>query len=232
MHALYVGYDERETLQYMVAKESVKMFAHASVALRYVWMRDLQALGLYQRPTAYDPLTDVISGAPMATTFAIARFFTPLLHRGGGLAAFVDCDVMFRAPVRGLFDAHQRGKAVSVVKHDYCPANALKMDGCTQTVYPRKNWSSVMVFDTDHPKIKALTFDYLNRAPGLELHQFGWLEDDDIGELPPSWNYLVGHTQCEHPALVHWTEGAPCMSGYEGAEYADEFWYVARRALR
>jgi len=56
------------------------------------------------------------------------------------------------------------------------------------------------------------------------LHRFCWLEDEEIGELDPAWNYLVGHTKdVPDPHLVHFTDGVPFMKGYEHCEYADEY---------
>ena len=41
-------------------------------------------------------------------------------------------------------------------------------------------------------KCKSLTPDYVNSDTGLQLHQFKWLENDDlIGEIPLEWNWLV-----------------------------------------
>jgi hypothetical protein len=237
MMRLFIGYDERETLQYCVAAQSAREHALSPIRIEPVWLTQLRIQGLYRRPTLCKPggnqLIDAISDAPMSTAFAISRFFVPLISGAqSGLVAFVDCDVMFRKSVARLFEAHRRGKAVSVVQHDYHPPAMRKMDGQVQTAYPRKNWSSVMVFDLAHPKIRALSADYLNRATGLELHSFAWLDNDDIGALPEEWNYLVGHSRHPDPALIHWTEGAPCTQGYEDAEYADQFWRTLGRALK
>ena len=67
---------------------------------------------------------------------------------------------------------------------------ATKFDGHVQTTYPRKNWSSVMLFNNS--RCTALTPAYVNRASGLELHRFYWLQDEEIGSLPREWNHLVG----------------------------------------
>ena len=71
----------------------------------------------------------------------------------------------------------------------------------------------------------------MNVEPGSWLHGFGWLRDDEIGELPIDWNYLVGwHTKddCPNPGIVHYTLGTPFMPGYEACEYANE-WFEERR---
>jgi hypothetical protein len=231
---LFIGFDRRELVQYLVAKGSARSFRTQPIITAPLAKDDLIDRGLYWRETRYDngQMYDVISDAPMSTDFAIARFFAPLLARGQRYVAFVDCDVMFRCSPARLIEAHEPGKAVSVVKHLHEPTTTVKMDNQLQTRYARKNWSSVMVFDTYHPKIKGLTPQFLNSATGLELHSFSWLDDSEIGELSPEWNYLVGYTpRMLNPFLVHWTEGAPCMRGYEQAEFADEFWQHFGRAL-
>ena len=99
------------------------------------------------------------------------------------------------------------------------------MDGQIQTIYARKNWSSVMAFNCNHPSNKALTVEMVNTLPGRDLHRFCWLQDDEIGELEPEWNYLVGHTKTkDEPKIVHWTDGGPWLEAFREAEYADEWW--------
>ena len=63
---------------------------------------------------------------------------------------------------------------------------------------------------------KSLTLDYINTACGLDLHQFKWLTEDQIGELPNEWNYLVGiNPQISDPANVHWTLFGPWVKDTE-----------------
>jgi lipopolysaccharide biosynthesis glycosyltransferase len=153
-----------------------------------------------------------------------------------GWALFLDCDILCRGSLARLFElVHwNTTKAVYCVKHNHVPkGQVVKMDGQAQTLYARKNWSSVMLFNCDHPSNKALTLEYLNTTPGRDLHRFAWLEDDEIGELSPIWNYLVGYTEIEDdPQLVHFTSGTPSMPGYEHCEYADEYKGVLRRWAR
>ena len=95
------------------------------------------------------------------------------------------------------------------------------MDGQRQSNYARKNWSSVMLFNCDHPANKRLSLNMVNTLPGRELHRLCWLEDHEIGALKPEWNYLVGSTKdCPDPQIVHHTLGIPSMPGYENSEYA------------
>ena len=103
--------------------------------------------------------------------------------------------------------------AVCVVKHNHVPSVASKMDGQPQTTYKRKNWSSVILWNLDHPAHKALTPQSLNLLPGRDLHAFCWLADDEIGELPRTWNWLEGVYPVMNPppALIHYTHGGPWM---------------------
>jgi hypothetical protein len=128
-----------------------------------------------------------------------------------------------------LFDAFDFDKACMCVKHDYTPRADTKMIGQAQVPYARKNWSSVVIWNCGHPKTKVLTPDVVNSARGLWLHQFQWLHDEDIGDLDPCWNHLVGDNHPDPMAkLVHFTNGSPNMAGHETCEYADEWWRAWR----
>jgi hypothetical protein len=229
--SIFIGFDHRHAAAHAVCRHSIERRLTRPTSVRGVVLAELRAMGLYTRPTEtheHDQLWDVISEAPMSTEFAISRFLTPHLA-GIGMAAFMDCDILARVNLGKLFNEIDPRYAVTCVKHQHAPVEAVKMDGQIQTVYSRKNWSSVMVFNCDHPANAALTVQLINSVPGRDLHAFCWLKDEEIGELHPRWNYLVGHTKLyqEHngdsPALVHWTDGYPLLKGYETAEYAGEF---------
>jgi len=165
-------------------------------------------------------LWDVISDAPCSTEFSISRFLVPYLAKEGW-ALFLDADMMALNNFCRLMDLVDDTKAVMVVKHNHLPKNKTKMDGQIQTVYFRKNWSSFIMFNASHPKCKALTPEVVNTATGLFLHQFQWLDDDDIGELNVEWNWLVGHSDPSvSPKCVHFTDGIPSMAGYEKGVYS------------
>lgn len=227
MRSIYIGFDPRETDAFAVARETCKRSVVRHTAVRGIVLDEVRKNGLYTRPTSRQDgrLWDDISDAPMSTEFALSRFLTPHLA-GEGLAMFMDCDMLVRDSLMPTFKhckAHPEF-AVFCVKHDHQPSTRQKMDGQLHTTYARKNWSSLMIFNCDHPSNKRLTLDLINSARGLHLHQFCWLEDHEIGELPGNMNYLVGHSRIGSlPKVVHFTDGIPTMAGYEQVEYADEW---------
>lgn len=232
--SVWIGWEPREASAFAVARHSIERHITARVIpIRGIVLSRLREEGLYYRPTSRKgaQLWDDISDAPMATEFACSRFLVPHLVRqhekataAPRWAVFMDCDMLIRRDIWRLFEACDPSKAVMVVKHNHNPAETVKMDGQIQTRYARKNWSSVMVFNVDHPANDKLTPDLVNSVPGRDLHGFCWLEDDQIGELGPEWNYLVGHTETKaSPAIVHFTDGIPLMEGYETCEFAGEW---------
>ncbi len=223
--SIWVGFDPREADAFAVARHSINRHLITPIPVRGVVLTDLRTGGLYSRPTSRRDgrLWDDISDAPMSTEFACSRFLVPKLAKSGW-ALFIDADMLVRRDLLALFKAADPDKAVMVVKHDHQPTAMTKMDNQTQTVYPRKNWSSVMLFNCDHPSNQKLTTELVNSVPGRDLHAFCWLKDDEIGALDARWNYLVGHSdQTIDPAIVHYTDGTPAMAGYEDCEYADEW---------
>lgn len=231
--SIWIGFDPREAAAFAVCRESIRRRLTSPLPITGLALDALRAQGLYWRPTEkrLGKLWDVISGAPMSTEFAISRFLVPRLHNGRGHAIFLDCDFLARGNLVRLIEEieirEQEGrKAVWCVQHDHKPDSDTKMDNQLQSTYARKNWSSFMVFDCDHPGNKRLSLELVNSARGIHLHQFCWLQDDEIGALDPKWNYLSGYTDLPdetEPKMVHYTEGGPWFTGFEGVEYADEW---------
>lgn len=211
-----------------MARYSIERF-NRIIPVRGLALDQLVADGLYSRPMEFKAgregsrqMWDVISDAPMSTEFAISRFLVPHVAKYGW-ALFLDCDVLCFENVSNLFALADDSKAVMCVKHQHVPQEGTKMDGQIQTAYDRKNWSSVMLFNCEHPSNSRLTLDLINGVPGRDLHRFCWLEDDEIGELPKKWNYLVGHDNRKSvpdPAIVHFTNGLPDVDGREMQEFS------------
>jgi lipopolysaccharide biosynthesis glycosyltransferase len=142
----------------------------------------------------------------------------------------MDCDMLMRADIAELWALRDWRYAVMCVKHDYQPKIDTKFLGQAQTKYEKKNWSSFILFNND--ECRALTPNYVNTATGLQLHQFKWLENEDlIGELPVTWNYLVNEYDYREDAKnVHFTDGGPYFEEYKNDDYAEE-WFAARERL-
>lgn len=230
--SVYIGFDPRETAAFAVAKYSAKRRLALQIPVRGIVLDHMRALGLYQRevqkrmgPYGKQILWDPISDAPMATEFSLSRFLVPFLAKEGW-AMFVDCDVLVFGNLTAAFHNLDRSKALYCVKRPDSEQSGEKMDGQVQTTYSRKNWSSVMIFNCNHPSNKKLTLEAVNNWPGRDLHAFKWLDDNEIGELDPGWNHLVDvdPEPTEKPKLVHFTLGVPSMPGFENCAYSAEWW--------
>jgi lipopolysaccharide biosynthesis glycosyltransferase len=224
---VYIGYDGREAEAYRVAESSLRKHASVPVDVTPLNAETLAAYGLLRRPQDRRGYTyDIHSNAPQATDFAISRFLVPHLAQQGW-ALFVDCDVVFLADVAELFEHVDHDKAVMVVKHQQPEVHGTKMDGQAQLHYPRKNWSSVCLFNASHPANKRLTIQDVNERPGRDLHKFYWLHDSEIGSLPDRFNWLVDVAHRPHDVVIaHMTLGGPWISNWAGGSF-DEEWFRA-----
>ena len=222
---VYIGYDEREHEAAQVCAKTLREVTFGEIEPDFLCLSRLYASGLLTRPrdTRTTQEYDIVSNMHYSTRFNISRFLTPILCQGG-FALFLDCDMVFLRDPREMLGAIKPGKAVWVVKHDYTPAEQFKMVGLRQTSYFRKNWSSVMLFDTDHSAHRRLTLRDVNERSALDLHSFYWLHDDEIGELGPEWNWLVDvQPRPENLGIAHMTLGGPWLPGWQGGSFDDEW---------
>lgn len=229
---IFIGFDDHEQAAFEVAVHSLRQHSGDCdvTALR---LDRLAAFGLLRRPMdARGQLYDLHSNAACSTAFAISRFLVPILCQSGW-ALFVDCDVMFCADVAELFALADPTKAVMVVQNnlDFIGAG-LKMDGQQQSSYPRKGWSSVCLWNCDHPANRRLSLKDVQERRGRDLHAFYWLHDSEIGALPPEWNYLVDvMPRPAQPKIAHFTLGTPDMVSIEDVQAAkrwNEMLWAAR----
>jgi lipopolysaccharide biosynthesis glycosyltransferase len=210
---IYVGYDSREDIAWQVCRHTILKNAKGDVEVYPLKQTTLRELGLYTRPADN-----------ASTEFSLTRFLTPYLAGYDGWSIFVDCDFIFTVDIAKVLEHCSRDKAVFVVQHDYVPRNAIKMDGKEQTTYPRKNWSSFIVFNGAHADVKALTPDVVNTQSPAFLHRFNWVCDDSlIGALPLGWNFLEGEDDKSEttPEAIHYTNGGPWFDNWTEVDYAD-----------
>ena len=212
----YVGYDSKEDIAYRVCKQSLISRSSIEMDIKSLKLYELVSKNFYTR--AIDPLA--------STEFTYTRFLIPALMNYKGWAVFCDCDFLFFEDVSLLFDSIDGSKAVYCVKHDYTPKEKHKMDGQQQTIYPRKNWSSFIIYNCAHPSNKKLTVDLVNSETGSYLHQFKWLKDQEIGALDERWNWLEGWTSKHNtnsPYAVHYTRGGPWFDEWQNVEFAKDW---------
>jgi len=215
---IFIGYDPKEAVAYHTLAHSIQRRSSIPVAIAPLMRSQLGQL--YTRAR----------GPTESTEFSLTRFLVPALSEFRGWSLFMDCDMLCRVDIAGLaeFARGNDDKAVLVCQHDYVPKTERKFIDQVQTKYPRKNWSSLMLFN--NARCAALTPQYVNRATGLELHRFAWTEDSRIGSLPLEWNWLVTEYEYNPDAkIVHFTIGGPYFDDYRGCDYAEEWMDENRR---
>ena len=208
---VYIGWDSREDIAYQVCKYSIEKRSHFAQVMP-LKRQELIDAGVYDRPK------DTLG----STEFTFTRFLVPSLENYKGWAVFCDCDILWQIGVEDLLPYMDDRYAVVVVKHDYKPTNKIKMDGKEQHLYPRKNWSSVILWNCGHPSNRCLTKNVIDTATGEYLHRFRWLDDKEIGEISCEYNWLVNwYKQPEHgtPKIIHYTEGGPWFPDHVHCEY-------------
>lgn len=201
MIRLFTGHDPREA-------EGLAVFIHS--VLKYA-----------SEPVSIAPLGGKQKDG--TNRFTYSRFQVPQLCNFEGWAIFADgCDMLMQADIAELWNLRDEKYAVMCVKHDYQTRHPLKYQGTAMEAknqdYPRKNWSSLMLWNCGHPANKAV----------IESQQFAWLTDDLIGDLPRTWNVLVDE---EIPKILHWTAGMPGFKAYQDAPMAHA-WHLTRAEMQ
>ena len=207
MNRIFIGFDRKETAAYHVCCHSIIKNSTQPVSITPLNIRHIRNFSN----------TDMKA----STEFAFTRFLVPWLSSYTGRSLFMDCDMLVRSDISELFNLADDSD-VQVVKHRYEPKGGDKFLGAEQTKYQKKNWSSVMLFNNE--QCKRLSRHYVDRMPGLHLHQFEWAKK--VGELPKSWNHLVGEDVGEFsdPDIVHFTLGGPYFDRYSNCAFAEEWW--------
>jgi hypothetical protein len=219
---IFIGYDSVESTAWHTFAHSILRQSTQPVAIVPINLANLKNIYTRER----DP--------KQSNEFSFTRFLVPYLCDYQGYALFFDCDMLLRCDIKDILNVTntQPGKAVYVVKHDYLPRDDVKYLNTVQYKYPRKNWSSVVVWDCSHPSNKAVSPTYVNTASPMDLHRFSWLEDNQIGELDVRWNWLVG--EYDKPPLdvknIHWTVGGPYFKEFQDADFSQE-WFAENQRM-
>ncbi len=211
---LVVGFDQREAVAFHTFCQSV--LEKASLPVRFL-------------PLAENTLVDYKeTHTDGSNRFIYSRFLTPYLMGFEGWAIFADGDMICQTDIKQLWDMRDDSKAVQVVQHDYQTKAHTKYLGNKNENYPRKNWSSLILWNCAHPAHRVLTPAFIQAQTGAFLHRFSWLSDSDVGSLPTSWNWLaIEYPDNPSAHLVHFTLGTPCFKDYADSPMS-ELWHPAR----
>lgn len=222
---IFIGTDPKDDKAYEVLVDSI--YSHTQEKIEIIPIKDhkLRWSKKYWRSYRVDSngqMWDDRDGKPFSTMFSFTRFCVPMMNDyQNEWVIFMDPDMMLRGDIGELLEYADKSKAVNVVKHKHCPTEETKMGGLAQTLYERKNWSSLMVMNTAKCNLDTYT---VNNMPGAYLHGMGWVKDEDIGGLNEAWNWLEGWSDPNIiPLNVHFTRGTPDMPGCEDVAYADEW---------
>lgn len=222
MNTVYIGYDSREPIASDVCEYSLRHTSEEPINIKYLKLNELRKKGIYTR--ANDPLS--------STEFTFSRFLIPYLQDYKGWVVFCDCDFLWLDDINKLLAQRDDKFAVMCVHHDYAPKEGIKMDGKQQHLYPRKNWSSMVLWNCAHPSNAQLNLQMVNKETGKFLHRFSWLEDSEIGSISHDWNWLEGwykEPRDGKPKAIHFTEGGPWFKNCQNVDYADLWVDVANK---
>ena len=220
MIKIFIGYDSNEVVAWHTLCHSI--LRHTTQPVSFIPLVRNQLNQIYSRDKTKKESTE----------FSLTRFLVPYLSNYQGWSIFMDCDMLVTRDFSELWNLQDDRYAVQCVKHNYTPKTTKKFLNQEQSLYPKKNWSSVMLFN--NAKCLALTPEYVNTASELDLHQFKWLESENlIGEIPIEWNFLVGEKynfENGIPANIHYTLGGPYFNNYKDIDYAD-LWFEENKKM-
>ena len=212
---IYIGHDSRFPQATRVCRKSIEDHSEKGEhEIKYLDKKSLTRVGAYGRKD--------VEGE--STEFSFTRFYVPMLSHYQGKSLFVDNDFVFKCNPTEL-EQYLRNKPVACVKHKLDKIHDNKMNGIKNKSYPRKCWSSLMLFDNN--KLKHLTKEYLDNASPADLHQFAWVKDNEIGRIPLKYNHLVGYyKKHKYIKAIHYTQGGPWFDEYKDSELSEEWWSV------
>jgi len=212
---VFIGYDPREAIAYHVCANSIIRNSSHPVSIHPL------SLNLFNNFYSN-------SGKDGSNQFIYSRFLVPYLMGFKGHAIFIDGDMIVRGDIAELWELRDQLTDIQVVKHDYKTKMSEKYLGAKNEDYPRKNWSSVILWNCGSWPNRKLEPDFIQKASGAELHRFTWIKDDRIGELPSEWNWLdVEYEPNPDAKLIHYTLGIPAFHEFSTGGMSDE-WHKER----
>ncbi len=209
-----IGFDPREAIAFHVCVNSIIRHSSDVVSITPLALKNLKSYSEQH--------------GDGSNHFIYTRFLVPHLMNYKGWALFIDGDMILRDDIAKLWELRDDSKAVMCVHHDYKTKAQTKYLGSVNQDYPRKNWSSVVLWNCGHPANRVVTPEFVANGTGAQLHRFTWLDDSLIGELPKVWNWLPDEFGPNPEAkLLHFTLGTPCFHEYADTPMAHE-WHRER----
>ena len=209
--SVFIGYDPNEKIAYHTCVQS--LIENSSVPLKITPLALPHFRKFYKRKKRKVDSTE----------FSISRFLVPYLSNFKECSIYLDCDIIVNSNLDSLINIVEKTKkntALWCVKHNYKPSSKKKFLNKTQHVYNKKNWSSFMIFNNS--KCKILTPNFIEKANGFDLHQFKWLGNKKITNLPSEWNILVGEQKIPKKIKgIHYTLGGPYFKKFSKCEKAN-----------
>jgi lipopolysaccharide biosynthesis glycosyltransferase len=214
MIPIFIGYDPKESIAFHICVNSIIQNTKQPVNIIPL---SLSLLNDYK---------EIHSDS--SNDFTYSRFLVPYLMKFENWAIFLDGDMIIKEDISNLWNYKDETKDVMVVKHDYTTKSNAKYLSNKNEDYPRKNWSSVMIFNCQNYPTRKLTPEYIEKSTGAHLHRFQWTSDDRVGALPAEWNWLPDEYGANSDAkLLHYTLGTPCFHEFATTTMADE-WHRER----
>ncbi len=225
---IYIGYDSRHQ---NLAELNKKCLEHACRYgagggdvhdLMNKWKPEIKFLDISKIP---EYTRDY---ANQSTEFTYSRFLIPYLENYEGFSIFLDDDILFTKSIWPMFYFLDLDDAVACIKYDFDKYAETKFDGEKNVSYPKKLWSSLMIFNNGHEDCKKLTPEIVNTESGKYLHQFEWT--DKISEIPDHYVFTEGHDTREtnwRPSAIHYTRGGPWIEGMDTTQIAELNTYIS-----
>ena len=175
---------------------------------------------------------NIVVGFDQREAIAYHTFTQSIIEKSSIPVFFMPLAVNSLKDYKETHKDRDNSKALLVVKHNYQTKKSIKYLGNINENYPRKNWSSLILWNCAHPKHKTLTPEFIANQSGKFLHRFSWLDDQDIGELPVEWNWLAVEYPVNTKAkIIHYTLGTPCFKDYRDTDMSENWFGVHRRSL-
>ena len=216
---IYIGYDSRHKSIAELNKKCLEagMLFGAGTGPSYNemdnWVPEIKFLDISKIPEYNRDY------AQQSTEFTYSRFLIPHLENYEGFSIFLDDDILFTESILPMFNFLDMDDAVACIKYDFDKYAETKFTGEKNVSYPKKLWSSLMIFNNGHEDCKKLTPEVVNTESGKYLHQFEWT--DKISEIPDWYVFTEGHDTEEtnwRPSAYHYTRGGPWIEGMDTSE--------------